>query len=223
MDINKEIYSTCFNPKKVKIYNNIKSCYEEKEVPCGNCYHCLITKPFLCKEGDVFKYKGVGRANGYSALFYNNVGAIISYVQYNTPSNYVDITAPQNSAYVIFSSFAAANETITFDVKIENSMDERVKVLETNNVNNNLLNGKGCPMCYNNRRGDSLRKTHEEFIKELAEILKKINGENVWIHITHDLFGNQNLKCAFQLLNNEEHLGFLINGQEIYIEKSKIC
>ena len=35
---------------------------------------------------------------------------------------------------------------------------------------NNLLNGKGCPMCYNNRRGNSLRKTHEEFIKELAEI-----------------------------------------------------
>lgn len=60
-------------------------------------------------------------------------------------------------------------------------------------------------------------------IKELAEKLKKINGENVWIHVAHDLYGGQNLKCAFQLLDNEERLGFLIGEQEIFIEKNKIC
>ncbi len=59
-------------------------------------------------------------------------------------------------------------------------------------------------------------------IKELVETLKSINGENVWIHIHHDLYGDQNLKCAFQLLSDEERIGFLIGEQEIYIEKSKI-
>lgn len=59
-------------------------------------------------------------------------------------------------------------------------------------------------------------------IKDFIEILKNINGENVWVHITHDLYGNQNLKCAFQLLNDEERLGFSLDAQEIYIEKSKI-
>lgn len=60
-------------------------------------------------------------------------------------------------------------------------------------------------------------------IKELIEKLKSINGENVWIHIAHDLYGDQNLKCAFQLLNSEGRLGFLIGEQEIFIEKGNIC
>ena len=59
-------------------------------------------------------------------------------------------------------------------------------------------------------------------IKEIIEVLKKINGNNVWIHIKHDLYGDQNLKCAFQLLNDEERLGFSIGSQEIYIEKNEI-
>lgn len=60
-------------------------------------------------------------------------------------------------------------------------------------------------------------------IKELVEKLKTINGENVWIHIANDLYGDQNLKCAFQLIDNEERLGFLVGKQEIFIEKAKIC
>lgn len=59
-------------------------------------------------------------------------------------------------------------------------------------------------------------------IKELIETLKNMNGYNVWIHIKHDLYGDQNLKCAFQLLSDEERLGFLIGNQQIYLEKSKI-
>lgn len=43
-DIYKHIYSTCQNPLKVKVYNGIKNCYEYKDVPCGKCYHCKITK-----------------------------------------------------------------------------------------------------------------------------------------------------------------------------------
>ena len=59
-------------------------------------------------------------------------------------------------------------------------------------------------------------------IKELIETLKKLNGENVWIHVSHSLYGDQNLRCAFQLVSDEAHLGFLVNRQEIYIEKNKI-
>lgn len=59
-------------------------------------------------------------------------------------------------------------------------------------------------------------------IKELVEALMKMNGENVWINIAHDFYGNQNLKCAFQLLSDEERLGVLVGEQEIYIEKKKI-
>lgn len=59
-------------------------------------------------------------------------------------------------------------------------------------------------------------------IKELIETLRKINGENVWIYISHAFYGNQNLKCAFQLLSDEERLGFLLDKQEIYIEKNRI-
>ena len=59
-------------------------------------------------------------------------------------------------------------------------------------------------------------------IKEFIETLKNINGKNVWVHITHDLYGDQNLKCAFQLLSDEERLGFSLGSQEIYIEKNRI-
>lgn len=44
MDINSLIYSECHNPVKVKVYNGITNSYEIKEVPCGKCYHCKITR-----------------------------------------------------------------------------------------------------------------------------------------------------------------------------------
>lgn len=40
----KYIYGRCFNPQKVKIYNQVTHNYELKEVPCGKCYHCRMTK-----------------------------------------------------------------------------------------------------------------------------------------------------------------------------------
>jgi hypothetical protein len=52
--------------------------------------------------------------------------------------------------------------------------------------------------------------------------LKKIQNKNATISIAHKLYGNQNIKVAFQLLNTEKRLGFLIGEQEIYIEKDKI-
>ena len=63
----------------------------------------------------------------------------------------------------------------------------------------------------------------ENNIRELIEGLKRIEGENVCINIGHKLYGDQNVKCAFHIFNNEEHLGFSINEQDIYIDKEKIC
>lgn len=60
-------------------------------------------------------------------------------------------------------------------------------------------------------------------MRELIEELVGIEGKNVLINIGHKLYGDQNIKCAFHIINNGEHLGFSVNGQEIYIEKSKIC
>ena len=63
----------------------------------------------------------------------------------------------------------------------------------------------------------------ENNIRKLIEELMRVNGANVWINIGHKLYGDQNVKCAFHIINTEEHLGFSINDQEIYIEKNKIC
>ena len=60
-------------------------------------------------------------------------------------------------------------------------------------------------------------------IKDIIEVLKKIEKKNVYINITHSLYGDQNIKCAFQLLNDGERLGFLVGEQEIYINKDAIC
>lgn len=60
-------------------------------------------------------------------------------------------------------------------------------------------------------------------VKEIIEKLKKIEGSNVWIHIGDKLYGDQNLKCAFHLFNDEERLGFSLGERYIYIEKHRIC
>ena len=38
------IYAECFNPIRVKMHDNIAGCDVVREVPCGKCYHCKITK-----------------------------------------------------------------------------------------------------------------------------------------------------------------------------------
>lgn len=44
MDISTLIYSECQHPQKISIYNGITNRYEMRDVPCGKCYHCKITK-----------------------------------------------------------------------------------------------------------------------------------------------------------------------------------
>lgn len=44
MELEKYIYSECQNPIKLKVYNGITNTYDVKELPCGKCYHCKITR-----------------------------------------------------------------------------------------------------------------------------------------------------------------------------------
>lgn len=44
MDLIKHIYAHCFNPQKVRILNPVTREFEMRDVPCGKCYHCRITK-----------------------------------------------------------------------------------------------------------------------------------------------------------------------------------
>lgn len=42
--INKEIYATCQDPVTISVYDGVLNCYVEKQVPCGKCYHCKMTR-----------------------------------------------------------------------------------------------------------------------------------------------------------------------------------
>jgi hypothetical protein len=59
-------------------------------------------------------------------------------------------------------------------------------------------------------------------IKIFIDELKKLNGVQVLINIEHKLYGDQSIKCALQVLDDEERLGFVTNGQEIYMYKNEI-
>lgn len=38
------IYAECFHPIKLKVFDTVEQAYVYKEIPCGKCYHCKITK-----------------------------------------------------------------------------------------------------------------------------------------------------------------------------------
>ena len=59
-------------------------------------------------------------------------------------------------------------------------------------------------------------------IENFVEELKKINGKCVQINITHKLYGDQKIEYDLCVLNDKCRLGFLINEQEIYLNKGGI-
>lgn len=59
-------------------------------------------------------------------------------------------------------------------------------------------------------------------IENFIEELKQINGKRVKIEITHKLYGNQKIEYDLCILNDEGRLGFHINNQEIYLNKTDI-
>lgn len=78
MDISKEIYRTCQKPVTIKVYNGITNIYEDRQVPCGKCYHCKITKinewvTRMVVQSNYYKYVYFGTLtyNGKSVTVYN--------------------------------------------------------------------------------------------------------------------------------------------------------
>ena len=100
-------------------------------------YKSLSTYKIPCNAGDVFKYKGSASTNPVSALFYNN-NTIIGNSHKSSLSEFIDIIIPENCNYVIFSSYAAINETVSLQVGKNgeiitdiNNINDKIKVIDT--------------------------------------------------------------------------------------------
>lgn len=60
-------------------------------------------------------------------------------------------------------------------------------------------------------------------INILEEILKKHNGVDAIISISHQLYGDQKIICSLNYIFDEERIGFRVkNGQEIFVYKKDI-
>ena len=60
-------------------------------------------------------------------------------------------------------------------------------------------------------------------INILEEELRKNNGIDAIISISHKLYGSQKIKCALDYIFDNERIGFRVkNGQEIFVYKSDI-
>lgn len=60
-------------------------------------------------------------------------------------------------------------------------------------------------------------------INVIEEVLKKHNGENALIRISHKLYGTQKIKLKLDYVFDEERVGFRVkNGQEIFVYKNEI-
>ena len=60
-------------------------------------------------------------------------------------------------------------------------------------------------------------------INTIEEILKKHNGENAVIRISHKLYGTQKIKTKLNYIFDGRRIGFSVKrGQEIYIYKDEV-
>ena len=84
-----------------------------------NC-HCLYTPKIPCSPGDTFAYKGYGKFNAVSCVFYLN-DTVVSSVQIDSRTGYSQIAVPSGVNFAVFSSFEAVSNPIVLDVLILNS------------------------------------------------------------------------------------------------------
>lgn len=91
----------------------------------SNTFHCKNTPKISCLPGDEFLYKGVGNYSTVSAVFYNNTEVVDS-LQINSPDDYTSVIIPNNVNGVVFSSYAAIDTEISFDVKMKTSLNTSI-------------------------------------------------------------------------------------------------
>ena len=63
----------------------------------------------------------------------------------------------------------------------------------------------------------------EKGIKTLEEELKKYNGDDAIISISHKLYGDQKIKCKLSYIFDDDRVGFKVNnGHNIFIYKNDL-
>ena len=57
----------------------------------------------------------------------------------------------------------------------------------------------------------------------LEKELRRNNGQDATISISHKLYGNQKIRCELNYIFDENRIGFkFVNGQDIYIYKNDL-
>lgn len=85
----------------------------------SDLYHSLSTKQIACEEGDIFYYYGFASIYVVTAMFFNSDGEILQTVKSADEQSgelHLKITAPQNAASVIFTSYNTLNNTLSLVV-----------------------------------------------------------------------------------------------------------
>lgn len=59
-------------------------------------------------------------------------------------------------------------------------------------------------------------------IYNVEKALKRYNGENAIVSISHALYGDQKLKCKLDCIFDEQRVGFRIGNQEIFVYRNEI-
>lgn len=85
-------------------------------------YHCFVTSKLKVSEGDVIHYKGCGRSDSASIVFYQENLSYLSYVQSQSENQFTDINVPSGAGYAVISSFAPAGSDVIFDFSINDGL-----------------------------------------------------------------------------------------------------
>ena len=104
-------------------------------------YNCKRTELIKIEAGDKYLYKGVGKFNSISVIWYSDINEdVISSEAYESGSSYKILTPPINAKYVRFFSFADKKYEIVFSVMKYLDKDtttgdiDRIRTINDSNV-----------------------------------------------------------------------------------------
>ena len=115
-DVEFELQSGLSINKNINTYEHVGFLQAGGSFASYANYHCIATKLIKCSEGDIFYYKGYGMYDGFSYVFFNDSGAVVTNGHINSRKSYTKITIPANVTSAIFSSYNDAGYSIIFDL-----------------------------------------------------------------------------------------------------------
>lgn len=103
-----------------KIFENVGYLLSTGILSTSADYKCVCTDFISVKVGMKFKYRGVGRTNACSVVFFDASFGVVSSSQYESPFDYTEITIPSGVSYALFSSFVdvGSGDALQFDLKV---------------------------------------------------------------------------------------------------------